>query len=201
LAGKPSIVHHGGRVYHFYTAKALDDSDVSVGLAIGGATPDPTWRVVREKPFNQGASIPVGKYILQTNNAIVLGGAGSAVGTFRLNPDDFALGRAAKLKLRLVVVTNAVAPGISYKLHLYLITAVAGASATALAITSVGASPIASTPQITTPSGNGSSAKAESAEFDCPGDAFYCMVLETLGATSDVNSRQTILNDLLEKAG
>lgn len=132
-----------------------------------------------------------GTYIAFTNlSNVASGGASSALGLIYLDPADFTAGD--KLMVETVLVTNAVAPSITFTAGLYAVSAFGGASGAAPTIT-VGA-PVATNAFVAP--GASTHPRSVSAQVAVPAAGFYCFATAT-SAVNTTNASVTLLHRLL----
>jgi hypothetical protein len=121
-------------------------------------------------------------------------GANGGNAVFYIDPAELApSGPTPKLNLRLLLVTNAVAPACNFTVGLYPITAAGGAAAN-VAIT-LGTLVAGSAAALATPAAS-SPLTAASGDFDCPAAGFYAIALiisANMAASSSVALRATLL--------
>lgn len=125
--------------------------------------------------------------------SIALGGAASAFGAFHLDPADYNVpSRTSKIRLKAVIVGNAVAPAATITCHLYPVATWNGASGSRAGIATVGSSVCSA--QWVTPAANTRDTKL-STEVNFPAAGFYCLAY-VLSAAVAANSNVEILTQL-----
>jgi len=123
-----------------------------------------------------------------TNGAVAIGSANSAVMGFVFDPSDWLTNsRTTKLRLRVQCVTNAVAPGVTFTVGLYPISAYGGASGAAPTITTLGTVVSGSTVAFASP-GATTNTVSNSGDFNAPAFGAYAMGVACSG-TQAVNSQ------------
>lgn len=141
----------------------------------GGATPGNT--VTGAGPW----LVPGGPTSNAQLQPAAVGAANTAPFAFYLDPTDWlANARTTKLRIRWVLTTNAVAPGVTLTPGLYPVTAFGGVSGAAPIIGSVGTVVSGSTTTFTTPLA--ATTTPATAEFTAPAAGYYVFAFASSGA-------------------
>lgn len=130
------------------------------------------------------------RYAAGANNSGPLAvGSNAATGAFFLEPDDYI---GTKLRLRMTVLTNAVAPVSDYSTSLVPITAVAGGAA--VVSVTVGTAIVNSSATIAAPGAN-TLLQTVSSEFDWPSAGWYLLSVG-LSANATASSASQVIIQL-----
>lgn len=129
------------------------------------------------------AATGAGTYVLLEGVAPVLATAATAgLSVFHVDPADYAAGsRVTTGKVKLTLLTNAAAPGITFTAGLYPVTASAGGNG--VNSITLGAVVTSSTAAIATPALSTLS-NAVSADFTVPAAGYYALGVVTSGSTA-----------------
>lgn len=108
------------------------------------------------------------------------------------DPADYAVaGRTTKCRLRAQLITNSVAPAVTFTVGLYAVTAFGGGSAASPLVNTIGTVIAGSTVVFTTPGASNGGAQGNSGDFTAPSAAFYVIGVAVSGAAA-ANSSEAI---------
>jgi hypothetical protein len=156
-----------------------------------------TYKTVFGPVGDELGAVVTATYLLANASAqigSVQAGSGSAVAKFYpfyFDPADWAASpRTTKLRVRAQVITNAVAPTVSYTTGLYPVATWGGASGASPTVATISAVVTGSTVAITTPSANTAN-QGNSGDFTAPASGWYVLAVVPSG-TAAANSLQNI---------
>lgn len=158
--------------------QAADGADTE--YAFSSYIPVTDWRIGSAIAGGTAAST----LLIAYTNSLAVAAASSAFPSLYLDPAAFPGGATRTLKLRLqaAVITNAVAPAVTFTFHLYAIATWGGASGANPTVASLGASQ--GNVAIATPAAGGPSAVSASADFTFPSAGWYVLAVVTSGTTA-----------------
>lgn len=133
--------------------------------------------------------------VIGENGTAAPAGSLGGFSVFRLDPADWPGGVTPKLRIRVIVSTNATAPTSTFTFGLYPVTASAGGAA-AVSVT-LGAVVAGSTAVVAAPAASTPGVTAESGEFDCPAAGAYALgvaLAPSMVASSAVAARVALLS-------
>lgn len=147
--------------------------------AFSGYLPVTDWRLGSQIAGGVAATTLLFAYTSST----AVAAASSATTALYLDPAAFPGGsRTLKLRLQAAVITNAVAPAITFTFHLYAIATWGGASGAAPTVATLGSSQ--GNVAIATPAAGGPSTVSASSDFNFPSAGWYALAVVTSGTTA-----------------
>lgn len=164
------------------TAKTVTDLETNTEYAFSN------WGLVQNRQSALNFALTSGAtqftdLLLYPNSTVALAAAGSAVAAFRIDPADYTGGSGRTVQIRIVgwVITNAVAPGITFTFNLKPVATWGGASNVDPTVATIGAATVTST--ITTPSASTQTETASSAAT-FPTAGWYVVTFSTSGTNA-----------------